>query len=633
MKNTVIILSIIILIFSACGTQQKTLVTPEQKSAGMTEPQKRGYWQQYVHYTMDIDMDTDKHQFTGKQKLVYKNNSHDTLDKVYYHLYWNAFQPGSAMDWRARSLPDPDRNLNIIIQALKPDETGWTKIKTLTQDGQNVSYKVNGTILEVTLNKAILPGQSTVFDMDFQTQIPIVIRRAGRNNSEGIDYSMAQWYPKMCEYDTRGWHSEPYIGREFYGVWGDFDVTIHIDKKYTVPATGVLQNPENIPANKGFATQKERKIPDGDKLTWHYKAKNVHDFSWAADPDYIHDILKVDDSLKLHFFYQNDKKIIENWKKLEPVAVETMKFYNDFVGRYPYKQYSVVQAGDGGMEYAQLTFVMGNKNFHSLRGTTQHEIGHAWFQFALASNESEYPWMDEGFTSFIQDMANVKVNGSKLFNPFLRSYDNYYYLFEEKKEEPLSTHSDHYLTNLAYWFSAYDKGKIILSQLGYIAGFDKLNKILKVYYKNWSMKHPQPDDFFRIAEKVSGMNLKWFQNGWIETTQHVDYKIDSLVSLGNKTKVILKNNNEMPMPVDLYVVYTNGNKEIYNIPLDLMRGQKENPVLEIPMKILPDWQYGIPQYEFILDKPKEEIKAILIDPFGYTADVNLKNNSYTKKDK
>ncbi len=627
-----LLLAFIFMLLTNCGSQKTTTQAisgtsqNSKVSKGMSEPEKQAYWQQYVHYTMDVDMDTDKHQYTGKQHLIYKNNSHDTLTKVYYHLFWNAFQPGSAMDWRARTLPDPDRNMDKTIQALKPDEIGFIKVSQLQQDGKDLNYEVVGTILEVRLNQPILPGQSTVFDMEYLAQVPKMIRRAGRDNAEGVDYSMAQWYPKMAEYDQRGWHADPYLGREFYGVWGDFDVRIHIDKKYTIAATGVLKNPEEIPADKGYKKTKFLKLPEGDKLTWHFKAKNVHDFSWAADPDYVHDIYKVDDNLILHFFYQNDEKIKENWKKLQPVAAETMKFYNKFVGRYPYKQYSIVQAGDGGMEYAQLTFVNGNKPFKSLRGTVQHEMGHAWFQFALATNETEYPWMDEGFTSFIQDMANVAVNGEATPNPFEGSYNSYFYLVKEGKEEPLATHSDYYLTNLAYWINAYDKGKMVLSQLGYIMGFDKLNKTLKNYYKNWAMKHPQPRDFFRIAEKTSDMDLKWFQNHWVHTIHHVDYKIDSLINVANKTKIILKNVGEMPMPVDLLIVYKDGSKESFNIPLDVMRGHKGNPFPNIPQSILPEWEWAIPQYDFLLDRPKSEIKAVVIDPLGFTADIDTHNN-------
>ncbi len=623
----ILLTSIFILIFFACGAPQ-TVISQSKTSTtrALTEPQKQAYWQQYVHYTMDIDMDTKHHQYTGKQHLLYQNNSPDTLYKVFYHLFWNAFQPGSAMDWRARSLPDPDRNMDKTIRSLQPDEIGYIKVNSLTQDGQKVDFKVVGTILEVNLNKPVLPGQSTVFDMNYKAQIPKMIRRAGRNNSEGIDYSMAQWYPKLAEYDRRGWHADPYLGREFYGVWGDFDVSIHIDQKYTIAATGVLQNPENIPDDKGYSTATPKKLPKTQKLTWHFKARNVHDFSWAADPDYVHDILKVNDELTLHFFYQNDKNITENWKKLQPVAARTMQFYSKFIGKYPYKQYSIVQAGDGGMEYAQLTFVNGNKPFNSLRGTVQHEMGHAWFQFALATNETEFPWMDEGFTSFIQDMANLAVNGEQKSNPFETSYNSYLNLVNEQKEEPLATHSDRYLTNIAYWINAYDKGKLVLSQLSYIVGFENLNNILKNYYKNWSMKHPQPDDFFSIAEKTSGMDLKWFQNEWINTTHHIDYRLDTLKSLGNKTQIILKRTGEMPMPIDILIVYNDGRKEGFNIPLDIMRGHKPNPFPNIPYTVLPQWQWSMPRYDFIIDKTLSDIKAVVIDPLGLMADINIEDN-------
>ena len=632
MKKTGLLLSFLLLI-SACKTYHNNFndehASADMKSIwtkkGKTEPEKRGYWQQYVHYKMDVDMNVKNHQYKGLQILDYKNNSYDTLTHVYYHLYWNAFQPNSAMAWKARIVPDPDRHMDKTLQNLKPDEYGFIKVNSLTQDGKAVSYKVVGTILEVKLNNPILPGQTTTFKMDYKAQVPKMIRRAGRDNKEGIDYSMAQWYPKMCEYDARGWHTDPYIGREFYGVWGDFDVTIKIDKKYMVASTGYLQNPEEV--GKGYPTQKTLHIPATGKLTWHFVAPNVHDFSWAADPDYVHDTLKVNDQTTLHFFYEDNPSIKETWKKLEPIAAKTMLFYNKYIGPYPYKKYSIIQAGDGGMEYAMCTFVNGDKPFNSLRGTVQHEMGHAWFQFSLATNESEFPWMDEGFTSFIQDMANVAVNGVKTPNPFAGSYQSYLYLVKQQKEEPLATHSDHYKTNLAYWINAYDKGKLVLSQLGYIMGFDKLHQTLKNYYKNWAMKHPQPDDFFNIAEKTSGMNLKWFQNEWIHTIHHIDYKVDSLIDKEGQTQVILKKERAMPMPVDVLVVYQDGSKESFYIPLDLMRGQKNNPFPQITRHILAPWRYPIPQYSFVIPKSKTQIKAIVIDPLGFTADIDTENNA------
>ncbi len=269
-------------------------------------------WQQRAEYQMEIDFDVDKDQFKGTQRLVYYNNSPDTLTRVFYHLYFNAFQPGSAMDVRSRNLPDPDGRVGARISKLKPNEIGYLKINKLTQDGKELKHLTEGTILEVTLDKPILPKSKVVFDMNFDGQVPIQIRRSGRDNAEGVDYSMAQWYPKMAEYDYQGWHANPYIAREFYGIWGDFDVKISIDKNYVIGGTGYLQNPEEI--GHGYLPEGQTPKPaKGAKLTWHFKAPNVHDFVWAADPNYTHTSLKRPDGLTLNFFYLKTERNQDNW--------------------------------------------------------------------------------------------------------------------------------------------------------------------------------------------------------------------------------------------------------------------------------------------------------------------------------
>src|SRR5215831_4679886 len=212
-------------------------------------------WQQRVKYVMNIDMNVQTNQFTGKQTLEYSNNSPDTLYRVFYHLYWNAFQPNSMMDNRSRRQgtillgdnPDWDPRVTDRILKLKPEEYGWEKIISLKMNGRPQSFKILETIMEVDLDKPILPKSKATFDLEFQTQVPIQIRRSGRDNPRTkVRYSMSQWYPKICEYDYEGWHPTPYVAREFYGVWGDFDVSITIDKSYILGATGYLQNPNQI---------------------------------------------------------------------------------------------------------------------------------------------------------------------------------------------------------------------------------------------------------------------------------------------------------------------------------------------------------------------------------------------------
>ena len=214
--------------------------------SSLVSAQSSKYWQQHVNYTMDIDVDVTTFQYKGKQKLVYTNNSPDQLKNVYYHLYFNAFQPNSQMDIRSRNIKDPDKRVGDGIYSLTPEEIGYIKVKSLKQNGKKVQFKTVGTILEVVLNKPIQSGQKATFEMEFDAQVPVQIRRSGRNNKEGVALSMTQWYPKMAEYDFEGWHTPPYIGREFHGVWGNFDVTLHIDKNYVVGGSGYLQNPQEV---------------------------------------------------------------------------------------------------------------------------------------------------------------------------------------------------------------------------------------------------------------------------------------------------------------------------------------------------------------------------------------------------
>ena len=456
--------------------------------------QSANYWQQHVDYKMNVTMDVKTYQYKGTQELVYTNNSQDTLSRVFYHLYNNAFQPGSEMDMRLQNVKDPDgRMVNKIkiddkttknesrISKLQPNEIGYLHVSNFKQDGVSATAKEVETILEVTLAKPILPGKSTTFTLDFDGQVPLQIRRSGRNNKEGVELSMSQWFPKMAEFDFEGWHADPYIAREFHGVWGNFDVKITIDKNYILGGTGYLQNPNEIGYNyqeKGV----EVKIPRKTKtLTWHFVAPNVHDFTWAADKNYIHDVVQVPNGATLHFLYKNNPKILENWKKAQPKTVAIMEYYNKIVGNYPYQQYSVIQGGDGGMEYAMCTLILGEGTFDGLVGVIAHEMGHSWFQHVLATNESKHSWMDEGFTSFIEDLALNDLSDKKVENPFLGSYKTYAALANSGKEQPLSTHADRYDENRSYSIASYVKGALFLTQLEYLIRKRKFDENSKTF--------------------------------------------------------------------------------------------------------------------------------------------------------
>ena len=589
------------------------------------------YWQQHVDYTMEVSVDVKSSSYNGTQQLIYTNNSPDDLGVVFYHLYFNAFQPGSEMDVRSLTIADPDSRVGDRISKLKKEDVGFLNVISLKHNGDPISYSVAGTVLEVQLNTPIKSGDSAVFDMNFEGQIPPVIRRAGKDSEEKVALSMAQWYPKMAEYDFEGWHADPYISREFHGVWGDFDVKLTIDKDYTVGGTGNLQNPDEVGHGYG------EKLTDNTKkelLTWHFKAPNVHDFTWAADPNFTHDTLQVPNGPLLHFLYKTSLIEIykDSWKKLQPIASEIVQYYSQSVGKYPYKQYSIIQGGDGGMEYGMCTLITGERTFRSLVGVTAHEIGHTWFQFLLASNESKHPWLDEGFAEYTCTIIEKLLLGKTINDPVRSSYKRYFRLALSGKEQPMSTHADRFLYNSSYGTSTYSKGALLLAQLKYIVGDDNFNETLKRYFKDWAFKHPTPNDFIRSAEKTSGLELEWFLTDWTQTVNTIDYAVKSIEPLmassekkeaESSTKIKLERIGLMPMPVEVEVLLNDGKRLNYYIPLQMMRGEK--PV-EKKVIILKDWAWAYPTYSFTIDIAKEDINTVTIDVRNETADINQKNN-------
>lgn len=599
--------------------------------------QRKGYWQQKVDYKMEIDMKEKAYQYDGKMQLKYTNNSGQSLNKVYFHLYFNAFQPGSMMDNRLQNIPDPDRRMSTNvgtkdnpkfesrIAGLKPDQIGYQKVTSLKQDGKAVSYKVDGTILEVTLAKPIAEGTTSTFEMVWNAQVPEQIRRSGRNSKDGVEFSMAQWYPKMAEFDPEGWHLDEYIGREFFAPFGNFDVTINIDKDYVIGASGELQNSNSV---KGYVKNPKIKEQNG-KVSWNFKAENIHDFVWAADKEFIVEHAKSKHGVNVYLVYQ-DNDSSSAWRKAMPYALGFFDYNSEHFGQYPWKNYSIIQGGDGGMEYGTATLIAGGSNLEGLIGTIFHEAAHSWYQQLFGINETYNEWFDEGFTSYVEQMAHLNVvEKLKVMpaNPNPDAYRGYIALALSGKEEPASLLADYYNTNYAYSLEAYYKGQVLAIQLGYIIGNDNLNKTFLRFYDEWKFKHPSGNDFKRVAEEVSGVNLKWYFNLFINTTRKIDYAVESV----NGNTITLANKSDFAMPIDLLVEYTDGTKELFYIPLREMRGEKPAENLAeyqgAKRTVLEDWFWTKPTYEV---KATKEVKQVTIDPTKRLADVNDKNNVFKK---
>ena len=611
-------------------------------------------WQQKVKYRMDVRLDVQTHVLKGKQWIEYTNQSPDTLRVLYYHLYWNAFQPNSMMDVRSRELGKKvvmgsnDWDFRVIdrISKLKDDETGYQRIQSLKVNGKIQQLDEQETILKVVLDKPIAPKAKALLEADFEARVPVQIRRSGPENAEGVQYSMAQWYPKLAEYDAKGWNTTPYIGREFYGVWGDFDVNITLDKNYIIAGTGYLQNANEI--GYGYEANGVKVVrPQGNTLTWKFTAPSVQDFVWAADPGFNHLKKTIRPGLDIHVFYKISEEHLRRqfnalsprakarysnnaslfikeyeteWKEVIPNMEKAFPFIEKNFGAYPYKQFSFIQGGDGGMEYPMATLLKG-----AGEGVVYHELLHSWFPMILSTNEALYAWIDEGFASFAEERVAAFMHGDSAF-PHADSFEGYVRLARSEYEEPLMTHADHFNTKYGYTTSAYSKGCVFWEQMGYIIGKQQQEKMFLELYRKFKFKHLDVQDIIRTAEDVSGMQLDWYRQFFVNTTRKIDYKIDSLWQEGTKMKVRLRNLGEIPMPIDLMLTFKDGTKHLAHVPNYLSFGHKPAEDTSIRRTVLAPWKWTHPNFVVEVEGSLMNLKMVEIDPSGRLADVDRRNN-------
>ena len=599
--------------------------------------QHGNYWQQEANYSMQIEFDVSKHQFSGIQEIAYTNNSPDTLKKVFYHLYYNAFQPGSMMSAKRQQTEYADRRFPLMdeIDDLKDNEMGYHKIAVLKQAGTPLSFEIENTIMEVVLAQPIPPGQKTKLYMEFNAQVPLQIRRTGRDSFDGVDYSMTQWYPKLAEYDETGWHAHPYIAREFYSPWGNYEVDITIDKKYLLAGTGTVENANEV--GYGYEDAGTKVKRKGKTLTWQFRADNVHDFAWAADTEYKQVVRQLDNGPTLRFVFipGEETKVWE--KELPDYTEKAFAYLQENVGKYQWPQFSVIQGGDGGMEYNMATLIInkrrnsGVRSLNSIVGTTVHEALHNWYQGMIATNETYDAWMDEGFVSYVEDYCLNEIFEKKEVLPAEGTLNSYIRWAKTGNEEPASIHADYFMSDRAYSRASYTKGAIALLQLNYIMGEEKLMSGLRKYHEKWAFKHPGKEDFIHLMELHSELDLNWFFDRWIYTTYTIDYAIEKVTNNNAEgTTIQLKREGLIPMPLDITVTLKNGEKTMYYIPLSVMRGIKEAES-DYQLVQLPDWWWIKTNYEFELDLPKSEIRSIEIDESGRMADINRDNNFYSSE--
>ncbi|CAI8295871.1 MAG: Aminopeptidase N [Owenweeksia sp. TMED14] len=595
-------------------------------SVGIANAQM-GYWQQELNYEINVDLDDKKHILDGDLELLYTNNSPDLLSEVFFNLYWNAFQHGSMLSNMA-NIPTrfKDKAIGQNIENYKDDEWGEQIIEKITMNDKVVSFYIDQTILHGKLPNNIKPGETVIFKIKYTTRIPKLVERAGRDGPEGVAYTFTQWYPKICVFDKDGWHPDIYVAREFYGDYGSFNVNITANKNYLIGGTGVLLNSEEI--GHGY-NDKKITHKKGTRLTWNFKAEKVHDFAWVADKDFVHEKRETPTGIVLHFIYKKDKKSSKHIgkEKFKDDMLSYFKFMQPRFGTYEWPQFTIIQGGEGAMEYPMATVMqVRSDSYEGLLGTAVHEASHMWYYGMLGTDEQQYSWMDEGFTSFAEDEAMNVLTGKNIFNPHSIYLSRFSKVASVPWIEPTSTLANYFDGKFPYQMAAYMKGSLFLVQLRGIIGENAFWSTLARYKKDWAFKHPTPKDFLRIAEKESGMILDWYLNLWISTNKYPDLAIDSIYSTDkNLTSISLKRIGSMPMPVDIRITLKSGEELDYTIPLSSMFGHKKDFIL------LGPWNYTQKERIFVLDIPLKDIDQVHLDPESWTADINRDDNVWEVK--
>ncbi|MES2620472.1 MAG: M1 family metallopeptidase, partial [Bacteroidota bacterium] len=520
-----------------------------------------GYWQQDVHYQIKASLNDSSGIITGQEELTYFNNSPDTLYFVYFHLYQNAFQPGSYLD----NLQE-NNDVHPHYGKYEKKKQGIL-IDSIQSKEKNLQTLQDNTILKVFLNEPLPPTTSTVFSMRFRTfyDSGSTRRRMKTFKASGFKhFNGCQWYPKICVYDRKsGWNTDQHMNREFYGDFGTFDVDLTFPHNYIVEATGVLQNESEVLPDtlkkkldiKNFKDKKWDAKPDtiipyikGETKTWKYHAENVHDFAFTADPTYrIHDTIiypgrKNGEGVRCVAIVQESHA--SGWQNAAEYLARIITVFSRDFGVYEYPKIVVADAADG-VEYPMITMDGGRDP--SYYGLLVHEVGHNWFYGMIGNNETYRAMLDEGFTQFLTAWGMEALHGDTIPYTFDKKTNWYYKRFFETtnvrdskcylsylsdairyEDSPLNTHSDGFNGALGQgggYRHVYGKAATMLYNLQYVLGDSLFSAAMKNYVAQWKFVHPYPEDFRNSIIQFTHVDLNWFFDEWMETTKNIDYKI------------------------------------------------------------------------------------------------------------
>ena len=595
------------------------LPTPNEYRTGSGRPGAK-YWQQRVDYRIAATLDPAKNELRGRETIHYVNHSPDTLPYLWLFVEQNLCEPNSVTN----QLNQPP--LVFLGTSFDFSCQGFNsapRLESMTIGGREVKRTRFGTTLRVDLATPLASGAALDIDAVWHFNVPA--QGGGRMGHDGPLYEMAQWYPRLAVYDdVKGWNHEPYIGAgEFYLEYGDFDVTLTVPNEDIVAATGELQNPEQVLT----AAQRQRlaaarhsdtaiAIIRGDEAgnvpktrpataqSWHFTAHSVRDFAFAAGPGMRWDASGYNGILIEDLYRPKADK----WPEVNRMGREAIKYYSEQWFKYPYSHATTVEGPVEGMEYPMLTFTPNSPTREDQQWVIAHEFGHEWFPMVVGSNERLYPWMDEGFNTFI-DLANAaKYFAGSAYGDTIEVHPLHLYAEHAVpgNEQPLIEKPVE--VRDLFW-GGYQKPALMMQMLRYeVLGKDRFDAAFREYIRAWAFKHPTPSDFFRLMRDQSGMELDWFWRDWIFTTARLDQAVDS-VSRGTDgvSSIHLHNRGSMVMPAELAITFEDGTATTVKLPVEM-------------------WNLGDHfAYRVTGTKP---VRSVEIDPRHALPDIDRTNNRW-----
>ncbi len=642
---------------SATAREPRPVPGPVYESPGFTRAVLRGtrtrtgtpgpsYWVQHPQYIMQVALDSASARVSGKERVTYRNFSPDTLRTLYVYLRQNAFAPGSI---RNQSVPVTG---GVTIESVMVDGSVITPVAdrnpampiTAAPNAPPAAgqYAVDGTIMTIPLSVPLRPGVTLTLDMAW-SYTPAPAPADGREGRDGNVYFMGYWYPQIAVYDdVNGWVTDPYLlEAEFYMDPADYDVDITVPHGWVVDATGALQNAADVLSASARdslavarrtgrtvrvvtpdATARRAFASGGRTARWHFVATGVRDFSWGTSDEYAWDATRAlagdvgaPDTVDIYSFYRltpDASAWATGGARYTRDAIQQM---STWLWRYPWNKMTSMEGilDSGGMEYPMMTLMQPWADTLSLAGDLMHETGHMWFPMQVGSNETRFPWMDEGFTQFDVAQAMRAQYGEHRTGGRANDSEHgqrtlYLALARRGDEAPLMLPGDQFPQDL-YLTIYYDKTAQVLSALRAMLGDDVLHRALVTYGTAWIGKHPQPYDFFNAVDAAAGKDLSWFWTTWFYHTWPLDQAIDSVAVTGDSLVVTIGDHGMAPMPVLLAVTRRDSSVQRVTIPVEA-------------------WLTGKRQATLTLS-PAANVIGITIDPDGVFPDIDRTNQSRT----